>query len=258
MSRVVLGADVCAAGWVVVRLVDGVLDDVEVVDELAELVLPDEVVAPLAVGIDIPIGLIDGADRDADTAARRLLPGRASSVFSTPPRAVVEGWRAGELTTHRQANDAAVAANGKGVSQQAWRLVPRIAEADELAAAAAPRDGARVGVGAGRPPAVLEVHPEVAFTIVVGEPLPRKRSWPGVTTRRAVLARLGVELPDRFPGDEQAAPDDVLDAAVCAWVADGQGAGAGLLRVPEATDQHDHGRPIAIHARLPDPPGVHS
>ena len=228
--RRVVGFDGCPTGWVAVMLEDGHLAHVEVVAHLGE-VLTDGRFA--AAAVDIPIGLRDG-DRDADRQARQLLPGRASSVFSAPPRVVVDGWRQGALDTHAAATAAAVAATGKGLSQQSWRLVPKIAEADDLVA-----DGVRL----------LEVHPELAFVIAVGEPLPRKRSWAGITTRRAVLERLGCVLPDRFPGDEQAAPDDVVDAAICAWVADGAAQGEPLVSVPATPTQHDHGQAIAIHAR---------
>lgn len=244
--RSVVGADACRTGWVVVRLVDGQVEDVEVVDEL-------DAATPgcAAIGVDIPIGLIDGPRRDADVAARRLLPGRASSVFGAPPRAVVDAWRRGELSDHASASALAVERTGLGLSQQAWRIVPSIAEVDALAAGL---------VAAGTPPALLEVHPELAFAAIVGAPLPRKRSWPGLTTRRAVLERHGIVLPDRFPGDDRAAPDDVLDAAVCAWVADGSAIGAPLLSVPDDTAQRDHGRPIVITARIapsPSRPGPH-
>lgn len=233
VARRAIGADGAAAGWVVVTLVDGEVADVEVVAALSEALA-----APVdAAGVDMPIGLID-APREADQAARALLPGRASSVFATPPRSVVDGFRDGSLTDHATASRAAEAATGAGMSMQAWRLVPRIVEVDDLVA-----DGHQL----------LEVHPEVAFAVLVGEALPRKRSWAGITTRRAVLARHGVELPDRFPGDERAAPDDVVDAAVCAWVADAAAAGLPLLSVPEATEQVDRGRPIVITARRPPP-----
>ena len=253
--RVAVGFDGCPAGWVAVTLVDGRVDSVEVVADLAPAVAAR---GPAAIAIDMPIGLVDGI-RDADVAARRLLPGRASSVFSTPPRAVVDGWRDGTVTTHAQATGLAVATTGKGLSQQAWRLVPKIAEVDDvLADLACSPDGRRGGataaaLPAGSPP-VLEVHPEVAFTLVTGTPLPRKRSWAGVNARRSVLADLGVHLPDRFVGDELAAPDDVVDAAVCAWVADGAAAGEPLVAVPAEAAQHDQGRPIAIHARRPPRP----
>jgi predicted RNase H-like nuclease len=233
VTRRALGADGCPAGWVVVALEDGAVADVEVVEDLRE-VLGDPYDA---LAVDMPIGLID-ADRDADAAARALLPGRASSVFSTPPLAVIEAVRAGTVGTHTEATALAVATTGKGISQQAWRLVPKIASLDELVAEGVP---------------ALEVHPEVAFAVVAGDALPRKRSWAGISTRRAILERLGVTLPDRFPGDELAAPDDVVDAAVCAWVADGAASGTPLLSIPDRPRQRHRGRPIAITAR-PAPP----
>jgi predicted RNase H-like nuclease len=233
VSRVVVGADGCPAGWVVVVLADGRVRDVEVVATLDEVVDGSHD----AVGVDMPVGLLD-VPRDADAAARQLLPGRASSVFSAPPRTVVQGTVEGRVTTHADATALAAATTGTGLSQQAWRLVPKVAEVEAL-------------VAGGHP--LLEVHPEVAFAVVVGGPLPRKRSWSGLTTRRAVLERLGLELPDRFPGDEHAAPDDVVDAAVCAWVADGAAAGEPLLTVPDRTEQVAHGRAVVITAR-PGPP----
>jgi predicted RNase H-like nuclease len=235
VTRRALGADGCPTGWVVVALHDGAVGSVEVVEGLHEAV--DEPYG--AVAVDMPVGLVDGV-RDADVAARQLLPGRASSVFSTPPRIVIDGVREGTITEHAAASAAALAATGKGISMQAWRLVPKIVAVDDL-------------VAAGHP--VLEVHPEVAFAVVTGEMLPRKRSWSGITTRRAVLERLGVVLPDRFPGDELAAPDDVVDAAICAWVADAAAAGQPVLHVPAATAQLAHGRQVTIVAR-PAPPVV--
>jgi predicted RNase H-like nuclease len=238
VTRRVLGADGCPDGWVTVTLVDGQVDEVEVVPDLLEAVAQGFD----AVAVDMPIGLVDAA-READIAARELLPGRASSVFPTPPAVVVDGWRRGELTSHASASAAARDVTGSGLSQQAWRLVPKIAHVDDL-------------VAAGHP--LWEVHPEVAFAIVVGEPLPRKRSWAGVTTRRSVLDHLGVRLPDRFPGDTSTAPDDVLDAAICAWVADAIPARQPLLQLPPAPTQQAHGRAIAMLARVPDdrPPGA--
>jgi predicted RNase H-like nuclease len=230
-GRRVLGLDGCPTGWVAVALVDGRVDDVRVVSSIEEAL---ELHRPVATGIDMPVGLVDGP-RDTDAAARVLLPGRASSVFSTAVRAVVSGWSSGELTTHAQATARSVEVLGSGLSQQAWRLVPKMAEVERIVAS-----GVRL----------TEVHPELAFATVVGEPLPRKRSWPGMRLRGELLEDLGLRLPVRFPGDTAAAPDDVVDAAICAWVADGL-AGAGSVRtVPERTDQTAHGRPIVITVRV--------
>jgi predicted RNase H-like nuclease len=229
--RRVLGLDGCPSGWVSVLLVDGAVTDVRVVASVAQAL--DEH-GPSHAGIDMPIGLVD-AVRDTDVAARALLPGRASSVFSTAPRAVVTGWQDGSITSHAQASERCRQVTGQGLSQQAWRLVPKMAEVDGLAAGGAP---------------LVEVHPELAFATLAGAPLPRKRSWPGIALRRHLLADLGVELPDRFAGDTAAAPDDVVDAAVCAWVADGlAGAQGELIRVPTATEQQAFDRPIVITAR---------
>jgi len=248
--RRALGLDGCPTGWVAVTLEDGSVRDVRVVARIDDALAiascgPGTAPGPrtsrrslsgparLAVGIDMPVGLVDAA-RDTDAAARALLPGRASSVFSTAARAVVDGWVSGALTNHAEATARSVEVLGAGLSQQAWRLVPKMAEVEELAAA---------GVE------LTEVHPELAFATIAGVPLPRKRSWPGLQLRIELLGRLGLHLPARFPGDTAAAPDDVVDAAICAWVADGV-AGAGPVRtVPEATAQHAYGRPIVITVR---------
>ena len=229
-GRIVLGLDGCPTGWVAVTLRDGAVDDVRVVPRIEDAAAT---VGAVRIGIDMPVGLVDGP-RDTDAAARALLPGRASSVFSTAARSVVEGWVAGTVTTHAQATALSVAVSGAGLSQQAWRLVPKMAEVERIAA------GGTV---------LTEVHPELAFATVAGAPLPRKRSWPGLMLRRELLVDLGVDLPTRFPGDAAAAPDDVVDAAICAWVADGLASGAPVRHVPEFTLQVAHGLPIVITVR---------
>ncbi len=234
-GRRVVGLDGCPDGWVAVWLRDGAVEEVEVVAHAGEVLDDDIAVA----GVDMPIGLVDAPVRDADRAARELLGARASSVFNAAPRAVLDAYARGEATDHAAASAAAVAATGRGMTRQAWALVPKILEIDRLVARGAP---------------LYEAHPEVAFVLVAHEPLPRKRSWAGIQTRRAVLERLGIVLPSRFPGDDRVAPDDVLDAAIVAWVADAVATGEGLVTVPDATAQSDHGRPIVIHARVPPSP----
>jgi predicted RNase H-like nuclease len=232
--REVVGLDGCRDGWVAVHLRDGRLTQVAVVAHAEEAYAGG---APLdAVAVDIPIGLLDGPPRDADGAARRMLPGRAASVFSAPPRAVLDLVGADPDVTHARATALAVEVSGRGISQQAFRLVPRIAEVAALVAGGAD---------------VAEVHPEVAFAVVAGAPLPRKTSWAGMEARREHLAALGVTLPTSFPGADRCAPDDVVDAAICAWVADGVAGAGPVITLPPETDQTDRGRPIVIVARRP-------
>lgn len=70
------------------------------------------------VGIDMPIGLLDGDEpRHAEALARRRLPpGRKSSVFPTPMRAACEA------TTWAEANALNKAACGRGLSHQGLGL----------------------------------------------------------------------------------------------------------------------------------------
>lgn len=236
LGRRALGLDGTPAGWYAVALVDGGVREGFVAASVAQAL---ERVAPAVVAVDMPVGLVD-AGREADEAARWLLSGAASTVFATPPRAVVEGWRRGEVRTHAQATELAVAVTGKGMSQQAWRLVPKIAEVDAL----------RPTLG----DALLEVHPELAFRQLAGGRVPpRKRSWAGMEDRRALLTAAGVELGAGLDDTDRVAVDDVLDAAVCAWVAAAAASGAPLQAHPAEPAQTDGRRPIVMWTR-PRPP----
>lgn len=234
MGRRALGLDGTADGWMAVVLHDDRVDDAFVAGSSAAAVAR---AGPTAVAVDMPVGLLDAAVREADVAARNGLVGAASTVFNPPARSVVEAWRWGQVTGHADASALSRHVTGAGLSQQAWRLVPKIAEIDELAEA----------WGA----SLRECHPELAFRqLSGGQRLPRKRSWDGLMRRRALLDDVGVVLPDRLPGGgHRAAPDDVLDAAVCAWVAAGVAAGAPLQPHPPEPRQTDRGRPIAVWTR---------
>lgn len=186
-----------------------------------------------AVAADVPIGLVDVPVRDADVAARRVLGRRASTVFSTPPRMVVALVAADPEVSHAEVTAAAVEATGVGISIQAFRLLPAIVEDDALVRAGAD---------------IAEVHPEVAFVNLAGEVLPGERTWAGAEARRRLLADAGVRLPERFAGAERCAPDDVLDAAVCAVTADHLAGAGPVVTLPPVPSQHDGGRPVVIHA----------
>src|ERR1700687_5597633 len=84
----VAGVDGCRAGWVRFAVeVTSLATSVDVLDlpELLRSRLPDLA----CIGIDIPIGLLDGS-RACDKAARKLLgQPRGSSVFAAPCRAAL-------------------------------------------------------------------------------------------------------------------------------------------------------------------------
>ena len=216
----VLGVDGCPGGWVGAVLVPGAPRPRVVVAPTIEL-LVETVRADLdvqVVGIDIPIGLPDSTVRQADVLARRALPGRASSVFTTLTRAAY-------LADDRAAADAVNRGlSGQGVGAQAFALRAKILEVDAWLRT--------------RPTVeVVEVHPEVSFTTMTGGPLPGKRTPEGQQARLDALHGAGIARPSVLKGSGYA-PDDVLDACAVAWSA--------------------HRRATGDARFLPDPPEVFS
>ena len=67
---------------------DGAFVAARLRDALSELIAA--VPGAGAIGIDVPIGLPEREPRRADLAAKELLGARRSTIFVTPPRAVLE------------------------------------------------------------------------------------------------------------------------------------------------------------------------
>jgi len=221
----VLGVDGCRGGWVGALLVG---DRVELVvgDTITALVSTVRV-APVVIGIDIPIGLPDAGPRLADVAARRELPvGRKSSVFPTPVRAAVSA------ATWQEANESNRRATGKGLSHQGFNLCRKIAEVDAWVCS-----GPRV--------TVLEVHPEVSFAAMGADTVPSKKRLEGRGIRLAALRDAGLRLPNvaRTPTYDV---DDVLDACAVAWTARRHLRGESRT-VPEDPEVFSDGLVAAIH-----------
>jgi predicted RNase H-like nuclease len=205
----VAGVDGTKGGWVAVVLEDGrfaadhVLRRIDVdFGELGEAAV---------IAVDVPIGF---GPRQADAAARRFLTGAASTVFTTPARAILER----------------PFGPGLGVSAQAHALGARILYVTELARSN---------------PRIHEVHPEISFRAMNGgRPLRRRKKSAGGTLERIeLLRRHGIEL-DRLDDAASAPLDDVLDAGAAAWSAQriATGRAESLPDPPEAVD----GRPVAI------------
>jgi predicted RNase H-like nuclease len=219
--RRVLGIDGTERGWFAVMLVGGYFAGAGFQTSVSALISQFPGVSVIA--IDIPIGLPVGQFRPADAAARACVgPERAASVFPTPPAEVLAA------PTYAEAVEVARRLVGTGISQQTWALRGRIFEAADVAAS---------------DDRIVEVHPEVSFRALKGAPLHTKKStWSGIAERRAFLAGAGILLPDGLPGGGQAAPDDVVDAAVAAWsalrVAEGR---AATLPAEPSGDSDDGG-----------------
>lgn len=197
----VLGVDACPTGWVGVVVDTARRLSVHVAADITSLVaLVREQHDVGVVAIDIPIGLPDAGGRRADAEARRELVGKGSSLFPTPTRAAFEA------PTYAEARAANLAATeGRtSVSAQAYALGEKVLQVDAWVRG---RPGA----------AVVEVHPELCFARMAGEPLlASKKSPEGVAARREALAAHGLVAPPWFRGSGFG-EDDLLDACAAAW-----------------------------------------
>lgn len=199
------GVDGCRAGWFYARR-DGKKSDCGVVARLEELVpaTPE----PCFLFVDIPIGLRgDSSDpRHCDITARRLLgPRRAPSVFPAPVRRVLQE------SDYASAVAISQRLTGKGISRQAFAIVPKIREVDELLAR---------NVRARE--MIREVHPELCFwALNGGQPMRyRKKCAEGFAERMGVLGKV---LPEADTLCEKALTefprrdvtrDDIADALI--------------------------------------------
>lgn len=162
--------------------------------------------------IDMPIGLSDSGVRACDTEARKLLGERRGSVFAVPPRLALSDKNYPEL------NAASKRHCGRGISKQAFFLLPKIRETEQ-----------HLTANAGRCEHWVECHPELCFSALNGGmPMTEsKKTSAGYRQRFAVLERHMAypELPHLVSSALSLAPrsrlakDDILDALVCGLVA---------------------------------------
>jgi predicted RNase H-like nuclease len=229
-----LGADAAGRrGWVGVVVDDDGFAGAHLAPTLAGLVALAEAASPVplaAIGVDIPIGLVDGPSRSADLAARRYVgPARRSSVFAAPHPSVVG------LEDYAAVNELLAELGLALVSKQSFGLFARIREAAALAG----------------DPRMVETFPEASFTAMGGAPVPAsKKTWNGQSHRRALLAAADppVVVPDDLGPAGEVPADDVLDAAACAWSARRVALGTALVFGDPSEVDPGTGRRIAMWA----------
>ena len=179
---IVAGVDGCRAGWAVALAdLDEILD-VRVVPTFADVLA----LRPIAIAVDMPIGLAETGPRACDIEARRRLGPRRSSVIPAPLRPMLEA------ATYEEA-----LAIG-GLSKQAYHLLPKIREVDALMT---PR----------RQRTIVEAHPELCFARLLGHPCHAPKRTRDGRAERQMVASFTIDRPPAG-----AAWDDVLDA--CALV----------------------------------------
>ena len=213
-APLVLGADVCRGSWAGIMW-DGVTINGLFASTIAELVEAANAVGVVeVVAIDIPIGLPDAGPRPADEEARAFVGPRRSSLFPTPIReALLE-------PDYKAARAVSLKLTDKSLSAQAYALRAKILEVEDWLATASVR--------------VVETHPEVCFK-AMNQDVERtgadathdhdvqwpKSVWAGQTLRLDLLARQGLNLVAADLGElaHRSPPDDIIDAAACAWTA---------------------------------------
>lgn len=197
----VYGVDGCKGGWICAGLTRESGDaptgyEFHLYDTFADCLAGT---AGHIIVVDIPIGLLATAmagGRPCDRLARVALGWpRRNSVFTPPARPALHA------TDYREA----IRLNGRGMSQQTFRIIPKIREVDE---AIKPEHQSWV----------FEGHPEMAFMRLAGAGIAEsKREAAGQGRRRALIeSELGLAIDPaatraRF-GRGQLAYDDILDA----------------------------------------------
>ena len=239
-SLIAAGIDGCRSGWVCAGW-DGecwFLDCLPTLESIVPILAPQATVC-----VDIPIGLSSDGFRACDRAARQLLGKRSSSVFPVPPRLALSPLSYEEL------NLASKAHCGKGVSKQAFYLLPKIREAEALL-----RSPNSDGLD------WLETHPELCFSSFNGAVpmVDNKKTEAGFCERKSVLARhIPARTIDRLLRSlmasvprAQCARDDMLDALVCGVVARLDASGRGCLPLGKQ-DFDEVGLPMRICYPIP-------
>ena len=198
----VAGVDGCPVGWIAFKAeLPSLATSVEVVDLPSWLRKRPPDLACL--GIDIPIGLLDGS-RACDKAARKLLgQPRGTTVFPAPCRAAVQAG------TYEEASVINRQKTGRDLNLQSFYIGPKIKQVDDAITPEIQRWA-------------FEVHPEVCFWALNGQhPMAHnKKTEAGRNERlnllRTVFPNMHLHLDGKPPG---VGKDDLLDAAAAAWTA---------------------------------------
>jgi len=226
-----MGLDGCKAGWAAV-MVD--MNGLEAPRTALFATLREALdTGAQIIAVDMPVGLADGPDgRGCEPAVRRILGARRASLFTPPLRPALAA------RDYQEALALNRAAGGPGLSVQCWNLFAKLREVDEALTPALQS-------------CVFEAHPETSFAVISGAPaLHTKKTRPGREERLALLAREGLETalfePHPF-ARSLAAPDDLVDAGLCALTALRIAAGQSVC-FPETPDHDARGLRMAIHA----------
>ena len=154
-----------------------------------------------AVAVDMPMGLSDTPNNEIDQELRKRLGQRRSSLFPTPSSGVLNAQ------TYEEALKRNREITGKGISIQAWNLVPQIRQVRKV-------------IRATDTDQFVECHPESSFAAMAESPLLSKKTEQGVIQRIGLLEEFVPDLESVLSTlPRKCKMDDALDAFAAAWTA---------------------------------------
>jgi predicted RNase H-like nuclease len=205
--RLISGVDGCRAGWI------AVFKDLDAGDVFWEIFatfaqLASRTPVPQVIAVDIPIGLPGQGPRACDVEARKKLGRRGCCVFPAPIRPVLA------TKSYKEACQIRYSVEQRKISCQAWGIVRKVREVDELL-----RQNPQLALR------VREVHPEVSFFYMNRHSsLPdSKKTEAGHAQRLNLLQRnFGTFVNSALQARKQlgCAKDDILDAFAALWTAE--------------------------------------
>lgn len=216
-----IGADGCPGGWAAVCIEAGKIESgvFSAFSEIVEAFSPFDLLLA-----DMPIGLPENqreAENRPEPLARKLLKGRASSIFNVPCRQAVV------LDDYAAASGLNREVLGKGLSKQSFYIMKKIHELDAYLQNRTDLQGR-----------IKESHPELAFAMLAGEPLAAgKKTEAGLAERLQLLKRF-VPVTKELETQIEAFPayrkvrGDLVDAC-CLAVTAQLGLEKGFVKIPE-------------------------
>lgn len=223
-----VGVDGCNGGWIAAVIDQGELR-IEKYRDIGELT--SKYISFDNMLIDMVIGLpsnIEQYERRPDSAARRLIAPRTSTIFAVPSRqAVYENSEAAQI----KANKLAL---GKGLSKQTMALIPKMREVDEFLF----KNEKYKNV-------IKESHPEVCFArLNKAVVMSRKAEFEGLAERVNILSQFLPDLTCQFITDKakelKCKADDIADA-ICLAIAANFDLQGKSKAIPQVVSLDDNG-----------------
>ena len=205
MTCTIRGIDGVRGGWIfaTASVIEGKIS--QIILEFQSALKHSELSEMDIIGIDMPIGLpaqTRRGGREAEKSARKHLPGRASSIFSTPCRACLTASSYPEALSISRSSGP----DHLGLSKQSYNILPKIKSLDDL-----------LQTNPSLQNRVYECHPELSFAFMAPcTSFESKHSVNGRNQRLQSLKDNGI-VPEHWL--QKYPIVDQIDALACLWSA---------------------------------------